>query len=653
MLVFRQLPLQLQTPGRDISPSLPIDTYFNETLADELAHLEIFNKHHYRPNTYLHKWWARRCGTTFRLILKHLVADPAGQNYYTPGGLAGKVILDPMMGGGTTLHEAIRLGANVLGADIDPIPVLQARATLSTLPLSQLEEAFATFQQALSEGLAEHFCTECANCGQPTPIRYTLYGLRRECRCGPVILVDSPVLRYAGQEVVDRLPAIGRHGPILEKKETHCRTCGEAYRDDPTQPFYARYEPLVVVGSCEQHGLFFQPLSPADEARLERANGLRDQLGFERDLFAIGPGPKSRDLTGRGISCYLDLFSGRQLLYLRQAIDLLPQFEPLVRLNLALLVSTSLEFNAMLCGYKGVRKGEKSGAIRHTFSYHAYSFPYTTLENNPLYPGRASGTLAKLFHDRIRRARQWAAHPRERQPNGKRAHFVAIQGEQDMGQEMGDPAGLQTGDHRFYLQQGSAVRLPLPDQSVDFVVTDPPYFDSVQYGDLAAFFRVWLSQLYPAGGQWHYNLDETAVNPYADNNGQYVEVLSGIFAECRRVLRVGSGRIIFTFHHWNPKGWAALTIALQRAGLRLVNRYVVRSENPVSVHIAGLQSLTHDAILVLAAETGGDWLRPGQINLSDSATFCRDCATLLGWLLGQSRPEGEIYGIWREALTNE
>ena len=110
--------------------------------------------------------------------------------------------------------------------------------------------------------------------------------------------------------------------------------------------------------------------------------------------------------------------------------------------------------------------------------------------------------------------------------------------------------------------------------------------------------------------------------------------------------------MIFTFHHWNPKGWAALTIALQRAGWRLVNCYVVRSENPVSVHIAGLQSLTHDAILVLAAQSDRQWLRPKQINLKESAAFCRDCATLLGWLLAESRPEADIYTIWREAITN-
>ena len=78
----------------------PIDTDFDIELADRLARLETYNKHHFRPNTYLHKWWARRCGTTFRLILKQLVTVPAQQAFYAPGGLEGRIILDPMMGGG-------------------------------------------------------------------------------------------------------------------------------------------------------------------------------------------------------------------------------------------------------------------------------------------------------------------------------------------------------------------------------------------------------------------------------------------------------------------------------------------------------------------------------------------------------------------------
>lgn len=32
----------------------------------------------------------------------------------------------------------------------------------------------------------------------------------------------------------------------------------------------------------------------------------------------------------------------------------------------------------------------------------------------------------------------------------------------------------------------------IPDHSVDSVITDPPYFDNIQYSELADFFYVWL-----------------------------------------------------------------------------------------------------------------------------------------------------------------
>src|SRR5690606_6069255 len=144
-----------------------------------MARRESYNKHHYRPDTYMHKWWARRCGSTFRLILKHLVADAERQGYYTPGGLAGRVVLHPMMGGGTTLHEALRLGASVVGGDIDPIPVLQARATLSAAPLPALEQGFAALMAALQERLGPLFTTHCPTCAAEAPLRFVLYGAKR------------------------------------------------------------------------------------------------------------------------------------------------------------------------------------------------------------------------------------------------------------------------------------------------------------------------------------------------------------------------------------------------------------------------------------------------------------------------------------------
>lgn len=647
----------------------PIDSTFDVDLANRLARLESYNKHYYRPNSYLHKWWARRCGTTFRYILKHLVADKQAQDYYAPGGLNGRIILDPMIGGGTTLHEALRLGANVIGVDLDPIPILQARATLTDYPLSRLEAAFHSFISGLYDELAHLYRTTCPLCAQEIDSWYVLYGSRRLCACDSVLMVDSLVLRQESDgTLVTLCPHCGRvsHGSrpcdcgghglvrIIERGEDACSRCHEPYVEDLKKPYYARFAPVAVTGHCPTHKLIIKEPDELVRDALAEAEEQRAALPLAREKFAVEPGRKSIQLVNRGIDNYLDLFSSRQLLLLTRAIAALQDEGMLERLNLALLVSTSLEFNSMLCGYKG--KGRRrSGAIRHTFAHHAYTFPNTAVENNPLYTRRASGTWRKLFHMRIRRARHWAAEPRERDLSQDQSSFVPIEGEVDAGIEAASYTELLHGQRRFMLRQGSATQLDLPDESVDSIVTDPPYFDSVQYSDLSAFFRVWLQQFLPDESSWRYDVAQSAVDPHNnDRDSRYIELMTGIFGECARVLRRPHGRLIFTFHHWNPKGWAALTLALKAAGFYLINYAVVHAEHPISVHIANMNALMHDAILVFAPngqEMRREWSPPPQVDKRSSAAFCADCAEHLGWALAVPLTAEQIRNHWQQALS--
>ena len=302
----------------------PIDHSFDIDLANRLAHLETYNKHYYRPNTYLHKWWARRCGTTFRLILKQLVTDPDFQDYYAPGGLEGKLILDPMMGGGTTLHEAIRLGANVIGMDLDPIPVLQARAALTEFPLLDIEKAFATFYNSLRSDLADYYETNCPHCSKSTESWYTLYGARRSCACGDVLIVDSLIIRQEPDGSVIRLCAHCRQlrsgeDPcdckdvaavlVIERGTAVCPTCHQKYVEDLSTPYFNRYEPLILSGHCSQHGLFLRSIDELARSAMRRADDRRSLLRFRRQDFEVEPGRKSIQLLRRGIDSYLDLFS--------------------------------------------------------------------------------------------------------------------------------------------------------------------------------------------------------------------------------------------------------------------------------------------------------------------------------------------------------
>ena len=641
-------------------PPLPIDDQFDVEFVNALARREMHNKHLYRPNSYLHKWWARRCGTTFRAILKHLVTDDTRRDFYTPKGLEGKLILDPMMGGGTTLHEAIRLGANVIGADIDPIPILQARATLSESDLPALRDDFAHFHAALDVQLGSCYRTNCPVCAEAIPFRFVLYGQRRTCACGePVILVDSLTLRafkdgsrihidpvsWAVLHEDTQLHAGVPFRPkLVERRTKRCPTCRSKFAEQRHLPWVNRLQPFAIFAKCPTHGEQFKPFDSADCERLTAINRQREAL-FNSAEFTIEPAPKSQSLLSRGISNYLDLFSTRQLCLLHTASGLLDQYDSMTQLNFALLLSTALEFNSLLCGYKGWHQ-RRPGTIKQTFVRHAYSLPYTVLENNPLFGHKRSGTLHKLFHSRIVRGRQWAQQPQERNGVGWKTLD-----ERDSGQEVATFGALNGHGQQFLLQQGSSAELDLPNDSIDFIVTDPPYYDSVQYGDLARFFTVWLRRLLPNTAEWAYDLTSSAINQH-DNGNQYEITLGQIFQQCRRVLKP-DGRLIFTFHHWKPQAWAALTVALKSAEFRLINHYVVSAESPTSIHTQNQHALLHDVVLVLGIEGSGTAAQaPPTFDLNDSYAFCDCCGLLMRLLLNSSADTSHIRSLWQTALTS-
>ena len=661
-----QLQIEIQfyeREGQKPLPSVPIDESFPEHDANELARLESFNKHLFRPNTYLHKWWARRSGTTFRFILKQLVQETRLRDYYAAGGLEGITILDPMMGGGTTLHEAIRLGANVIGYDLDPVPVLQVRASLLQIPVEEKEQVFRNFLKILEKKLRPYFQTRCPTCSKPAEVQFILYGVRKLCRCGEALVIDSFLLREEPngrhKRIEDYYPTMevkrGRERwRLFEKGNTRCKVCDQLLGNSIEPPFAARYVPLVTVGLCQTHGQFFKAVDKHDLDITVKAKkaAARINLPDKASLRVLG-GPKSSDLLSKKIEYYSDLFTPRQLLYISAAKTLLNNVEVKHRLWLALLVSTSLEFNSGLCGYKG-NEQRRPGAIRHVFSHHAYSFPYTSLENNPVFSQKTSGTLRRLFEDRIMNAGVWAVAPIERKPAPTGWRKYAVLGEIDGGLECSSMEQLIGQKRRFILEQRDSSRMLLPDESVDYVVTDPPYFDSVQYSDLSHYFRVWLQWFLPNGANWRFAPLSSAVAETEANAKKYRAVLTAILQECNRALRRPHGRVIFTFHHWRAEAWIQLTLALKAAGLRLVNSYTVHSENPISVHIRQLKALKHDSILILQPKELGPvrsrFTRGHSISGDDSFSFCRDCARLLGYCLDSEHQDSEIERIWRTAL---
>ncbi|MBP1716769.1 MAG: hypothetical protein H6Q43_207 [Deltaproteobacteria bacterium] len=121
----------------------------------EINRLAVPERNSFKPIYQMHKWFARRASCVFRAILLGAM-KPAQKADGTSTDLMeefykdhthdpdtkGKTILDPFMGGGTTVVEALRLGCNVIGIDLNPVAWFIVKTEVEPVDLKELQEAF-------------------------------------------------------------------------------------------------------------------------------------------------------------------------------------------------------------------------------------------------------------------------------------------------------------------------------------------------------------------------------------------------------------------------------------------------------------------------------------------------------------------------------
>ncbi|MFE2152539.1 DUF1156 domain-containing protein [Streptomyces lavendulae] len=154
---------------------------------------------------------------------------------------------------------------------------------------------------------------------------------------------------------------------------------------------------------------------------------------------------------------------------------------------------------------------------------------------------------------------------------------------------------LQGSPARF--RQANAMRLPYRDNSVDAVVTDPPYYDMIEYADASDLMHVWLKRILfdvepdlfatkavrtRDGLQ---NKDDEIIVRRVHEPGRirhdkdfYEASLSKAFQECRRVLRP-DGHLVVVFGHSDPDAWKRLLAALHDAGFVVTSSWPSRTES--------------------------------------------------------------------------
>jgi hypothetical protein len=116
---------------------------------------------------------------------------------------------------------------------------------------------------------------------------------------------------------------------------------------------------------------------------------------------------------------------------------------------------------------------------------------------------------------------------------------------------------------------GSAASLPLPDSSIDYIFTDPPFGDNLPYAELNFLVESW-HRLFSQAKQ-DAIVDRSKQNKLAQKSvGDYRRLMSACFSEYYRVLKPGHWMTV-VFSNTQAAVWNSLQTALQEAGFVVAN----------------------------------------------------------------------------------
>lgn len=581
----------------------------------EISKLALKEGNSKKPVYQLHKWWARRQGSVVRALLvayslpKNATEEDFWNAYYSKNDLSDKLVLDPFLGGGSTLVESNKMNARTIGVDVDPMPIFITKKELQELnfdldlELNKIYEKVKPYIAHLYKTkvngkeqdvvnvfwLYEYECKVCSHKVTVEPHYHITHNKKEKI----VYCMECREIHTIGSSTTEYTCLKCKHTNYLESKSYSrgvcmCKNCGsKSNLRDMMKNGSVQKQMLALEYFIEKERFFKKP-DKEDIGKYESISfELLDQVKQYIPRTAIPNENRSdqRPLT-HGFYFYKDLFNNRQLYCLGIILrEILKINNKELREWFLIAFSDSLASNNMLCNYAyGYSK------LTPLFGIHAYTIPARPVENNVWGTTFGRGSFIKNI-SKVIKAKLYCDKPYEAKYINNKLIKTFTQ-ETISSSITRNSNEFFNGEYGTLLLNKSSEQLnEIPSKTIDFILTDPPYYDNLNYSELADFYYQWIKD---------YLDKELPHNPLLDSlqkGKDYDMSLVNVFKECYRVLK-DDGIMAFSYHHNKQEAWDFMEFAIKTSGFKVTNILPIRSEGNSAYH-SDENSIKWDSIIVM------------------------------------------------------
>lgn len=496
-------------------------------------------------------------------------------------------ILDPFGGGGSIPFEAMRMGVSSKSNDYNPLAHLIQKATLEYphkygLELyDEVERGLEWIFNKTKDELIDYYPTnsgknsvayvwawmvKCSKCGFDTPLvgQWSLVKKNKNLFINPTIDSDKLSFEIMNGKTVPQ-------GTCSDAKGK-CLSCGSIISNLHIQKDILEREKEMLLSVILKESTNCEYVLPSDDdiLAIEKAKEAvikNMDYWIKEDLIPLEVMPETNDVRSQKYLKYWYKFlNPRQLLlcvtltknirlYSTEIKDFEPGLKKAVMTYLSFVLGKNLDYNCRSTRWAGSLE-----VISSTMGRRGMSMMWNHAEVNPF--EKSSGTLQSI----------------------NKSILAGLKYSINSLRESGN----------IEIQNSSITNL---NGKYKLIITDPPYFDDVQYAELSQFFYNWekkaLKGIYDLGDVP--SSEDLSVG--GNRNKNYFQRLFYISCKKMHDLLEDDGLLVLFFAHSEVDAWDFVVSSLQKSNFRVTATWPVHTEFTNNPHARGNASIMSSIII--------------------------------------------------------